>query len=999
MQRNASLDIAWKELAMFFSSPIGYLFLAAYLGVTLFVFFWVEQFFARNIADVRPMFEWLPILLIFLAAALTMRSWSDERRIGTIEFLATMPVRDWELVAGKFLACLLLLIVALAMTLPIPITVAMLGNIDWGPVFAGYVASILLGAAYLSIGVFISARSENQIVALILSVFTCGVFYAIGSPFLTELFGNETADVLRGIGSGSRFESITRGVVDFRDLYFYASVTLAFLVLNVHALRSMGWSDAGNKEKHRNTFVLLGLLVANLLIANVWLNYVKVLRWDVTEGDQYSISAVTKSQLGQLTEPLLIRGYFSAKTHPLLAPLVPQLSDLLAEYEISGRNVVRVELVDPTTNPELEDEANSKYGIRPVPFQVRDRHEASLVNSYFNVLVMYGDDYEVLGFQDLIEVKAADEFDLDVQLKNPEYQITRSIKKVQSGFRSGGSPFDFITQPVRFEGYISNPETLPPELEEGRGPLVSALEQIEAGANGKFSWRVVDPEADDGSVAERIAVELGLQPMAASLFDVNRFYYYLTLTDDRIVVTLPIPEGMDTEGFNRVLEEGLQRFATGLLTSIALYSPTPPPAMPQNPYMQQPQQVDEYREIFATLTEDFDVQKVSLDTPVPTEADILMVVAPDALSRTKLFHIDQFLMAGGTVVVASSAYTTTLMQQAMTAIPTNTGMSDWLAHQGIEIEQAMLMDTNNSRLPVPVTRQVGPISIQEVRMIDYPYFVELSNDGLNAESPITNSLNQLALPWSSPLKVDEERQSSRVFTTLLHTNNTAWRDSAPDIRPKVDEAGNSPYFPTSEQKQETVGVLLEGRFDSFFAESPVYEEALASAQEDEGSADDTESEKESIEDILAAHDHTHGHDHGADEAIDMTDADDKLGTVAGVISQSPESARLIVFGSSSFVSDPALGMLASARGQRYTDSLQLMANIADWAVEDTSLMSIRGRGHFTRTLPPLSSVDRQVWEYVNYGLAMLLIAATFGVFLFTRAQRNRRYQMIFGDAA
>lgn len=993
MQRNASLDIAWKELGMFFSSPIGYLFLAAYLGVTLFVFFWVEQFFARNIADVRPMFEWLPILLIFLAAALTMRSWSDERRIGTIEFLSTMPVRDWELVAGKFLACLLLLIIALGMTLPIPITVAMLGNVDWGPVFAGYVASILLGAAYISIGVFISARSENQIVALILSVFTCGVFYAIGSPFLTELFGNETADVLRGIGSGSRFESITRGVVDFRDLYFYVSITLTFLVLNIHALRSMGWSDAGNSERHRATLVLLGLLVANLLIANVWLNYVKVLRWDVTEGDQYSISDVTKNQLTQLTEPLLIRGYFSAKTHPLLAPLVPQLSDLLAEYEISGRNVVRVELIDPTTDPELEDEANSKYGIRPVPFQVRDRHEASLVNSYFNVLIMYGDDYEVLGFQDLIEVKAANEFDLDVQLKNPEYQITRSIKKVQSGFRSGGSPFDFVTQPVRFEGFISSSATLPPELEEGRGPLTSALEELEAGANGKFSWSIVDPEAGDGSVAERIAVELGLQPMAASLFDVNRFYYYLTLTDDRIVVTLPIPEGMDVEGFNRVLEEGLQRFAAGLLTSIALYSPTPPPQMPQNPYMQQPQQVDDFREIYASLTEDFDVQKVSLDTPVPTESDLLIVVAPDALSKTKLFHIDQFLMAGGTVVVASSAYTTTLTQSAFTAIPTNTGMSDWLTHHGVSIEQVMVMDSNNSKLPLPVTRQVGPISIQEVRMFDYPYFVELPADGLNAENPITGGLNQLALPWSSPIEVDLENQGARVVTTLLQTGNTAWRDSAPDIRPKVDASGASPYVPSGDQRQETVGVLLEGRFTSFFTESPAYEEALASA-----AADDTDT-AESDESLIDAFEHGHDHDHGADDAVDLTDPNDTLGTVASVISQSPESARLIVFGSSAFVSDSALGMLASARGQRYTDSLQLVANIADWSVEDTSLMSIRGRGHFTRTLPPLSNVDKQVWEYVNYAVALLLIAATFGVFLFTRAQRNRRYQEVFGGAA
>lgn len=982
MRRSTSIDVARKELALFFSSPIGYLFLAVYLGVTLFVFFWVEQFFARNIADVRPMFEWLPILLIFLAAALTMRTWSDERRVGTIEFLSTVPVRDWELVIGKFLACLILLIIALGMTLPLPLTVAALGNIDWGPVFAGYIASIMLGAAYLAIGVFVSARSENQIVALILSVFACGVFYAIGSPFLTELVNNQTADVLRGLGSGSRFESITRGVVDFRDLYFYLSVTIAFLALNVYALRQMGWSDTGNTTKHRNAAVLLGLFVANLLIANVWLNYIKVLRWDVTEGDQYSISDVTKNQLAQLTEPMLIRGYFSAKTHPLLAPLVPQLSDLLAEYELSGRNVVRVEIIDPTTDPELEDEANSKYGIRPVPFQVRDRHEASLVNSYFNVLVMYGDDYEVLGFQDLIEVKAANEFDLDVKLKNPEYQISRSVKKVQSGFRSGGSPFDFVQQPVRFTGYFSSADKLPPELEAGRAPLISALEELERDAGGKFSWSVVDPEADGGAEAERIAVQLGLQPMAASLFDVNRFYYYLTLSDDKIVVTLPLPDGMDTEGFNRVLEEGLQRFATGLLTSVALYSPQPPPPqMPNNPYMQQPQQqVDDFRELYASLTEDFDVQKVTLDTPVPIESDLLIVVRPSALNKTQVFHIDQYLMAGGTAVLASSAYTTTLTPQVMTAIPTNTGLNDWLAHHGIEIEESMLMDTNNSNLPLPVTRQVGPIQIQEMRMFDYPFFVEIPQTGFNPDSPITSNMNQLSLPWSSPLKVDAEKQGERTVTELLNTGNTAWLESAPDIMPKTTDSGASPYLPSADQAKELVGVLVEGRFSSFFSESPVLEEAVAAAI-----AESEEAEADVAEDTEAD--------------AEATEPTDTLGTVASVISQSPESARLVVIGSSSFLADSALGLLAASRGQRYTESVQFIANLADWAVEDTALMSIRGRGHFSRTLPPLTNMDKQVWEYLNYALALVLIGVTFAVSFTARARRNRAYRELFGEAA
>ena len=106
MRRDIVSEVAKKELRLFLSSPIGYLFLGTFLSITLFLFFWVESFFARNIADVRPIFEWLPILLIFLSAALTMKMWSEERRTGTLEFMATLPISTWEMVIGKFLACL-----------------------------------------------------------------------------------------------------------------------------------------------------------------------------------------------------------------------------------------------------------------------------------------------------------------------------------------------------------------------------------------------------------------------------------------------------------------------------------------------------------------------------------------------------------------------------------------------------------------------------------------------------------------------------------------------------------------------------------------------------------------------------------------------------------------------------------------------------------------------------------------------------------------------------
>ena len=204
-------SIASKELTLFFASPVGYLFLAAFLAVTLFVFFWGEAYFARNIADVRPIFEWLPVLLIFLASALTMRMWSEERRTGTLEFVLTVPASLWEFVIGKFLACWALLAIALLLTIPLPLSVAFIADLDWGPAIAGYTAALLLGGAYIAIGLFVSARTDSQIVSLIGASFGCGMFYLAGSPLLTDLVAGGIGDVLRGIGSGSRFEAITRG--------------------------------------------------------------------------------------------------------------------------------------------------------------------------------------------------------------------------------------------------------------------------------------------------------------------------------------------------------------------------------------------------------------------------------------------------------------------------------------------------------------------------------------------------------------------------------------------------------------------------------------------------------------------------------------------------------------------------------------------------------------------------------------------------------------------
>ena len=200
---------------------------------------------------------------------------------------------------------------------------------------------------------------------------------------------------------------------------------------------------------------------------------------------------------------------------------------MLREYEVAGRGKVRLELIDPADDPELEEEANAKYGIRAVPFQISDRYQASLVNSYFDVLIEYGDEYEVLSFPDLIEIKATSESELDVQLKNPEFDITRSIKRVLFDFQSEGSIFDSVSEEVRFVAYLSEDEKLPEILADFKDDVTAVLDQLIEEGDGKLASEIINPEADGGEIALKISEDFGFQPMAASLFDENRFYFTL----------------------------------------------------------------------------------------------------------------------------------------------------------------------------------------------------------------------------------------------------------------------------------------------------------------------------------------------------------------------------------------------------------------------------------------------------------------------------------------
>jgi ABC-2 type transport system permease protein len=234
--------LARRELRAYFNSPIAYVFLLVFVGTALFTFFNLGAFFSRGRADLRGLFDAIPFLMVLLVPALTMRLWAEERKQGTVEVLLTLPVKEHELVAGKFLASLALLGCGLLLTLALPFTVEALGDLDWGPVIGGYSGALLLGAAYLAAGQFVSATTENQILAFILALVVCLGLYGLGTDAFAGLFPDRTAALLRSLGTGSRFQSIARGVIDLRDLVYYLSLTTLFLATSVAVLRVRRWA-------------------------------------------------------------------------------------------------------------------------------------------------------------------------------------------------------------------------------------------------------------------------------------------------------------------------------------------------------------------------------------------------------------------------------------------------------------------------------------------------------------------------------------------------------------------------------------------------------------------------------------------------------------------------------------------------------------------------------------------------------------------------------------
>ena len=228
-----------REFWAYFNMPIAYIFLTFFLVILNALF--MISFFIINEADMRNYFSLLPLFFLFFVPAITMRLWSEERKIGTHEILFTLPLKTSHVVIGKFLASYIFFIIAIALTGTIPVTLAILGEPDWGPIIGGYLGAIFMGGVYLAVGSFASSTTENQIVAFIVAVSLSFILFLLGMERLVMFFNSiseRLAYFLGYLGITTHFENISKGILDIKDIVYYLSMIFFFLLLTNYQLES-----------------------------------------------------------------------------------------------------------------------------------------------------------------------------------------------------------------------------------------------------------------------------------------------------------------------------------------------------------------------------------------------------------------------------------------------------------------------------------------------------------------------------------------------------------------------------------------------------------------------------------------------------------------------------------------------------------------------------------------------------------------------------------------
>jgi len=409
--------VARRELKALFDLPTGYVLLVAFLAINAFLFF--RQAYLSQVASLRPMLDLLPWEFLFFIPAVTMRSLAEDIRGGQLEVVLAQPLSELELLIGKYLASVLFLWIALALSGFIPLGLSLGAAMPWPTVIAQYVGAGLLAVGFAGIGTWASSLSRSQITAFILGAVVMFLLILVGlNPLLVGLPAGLAAAAAR-IGVLSHFDSIGRGVIDLRDAIYFLSLAGIFLAMAYGALLGRKLAPSGGALRRLRLGV--GLLAGSLVVVNLLGGYIGG-RLDLSPGQAYTLSPGTRRVLGHLDDLVTIKLFASAELPTEVALMKRDVDDLLRDVRAAGHDRVRVIERDPSTDDAAKQDAQS-LGIQPVQFNVIGQSELQVKQGYLGLAIQHGSQTETVPF-----VQSTD--DLEYRLVSSIRNITRTHKQV-----------------------------------------------------------------------------------------------------------------------------------------------------------------------------------------------------------------------------------------------------------------------------------------------------------------------------------------------------------------------------------------------------------------------------------------------------------------------------------------------------------------------------------------------------------------------------------------
>ena len=438
------VSILRRDLGAYFTSPIGYIFIMVF--VTMSVGLYVTSFFVFPMADMRPYFENLPLLLCIFIPAVTMRIWAEERKENTWEMLLTFPMRAWELTIGKFCAAVIFYVITLAATFTVPVMLFSLGNPDKGVIFSGYLGTLLMGCCFLALGILFSGFFKDQIVAFVITLLTCFVFFLLGTDFIASYIdgrisglGSLLSDIF---GVFTHYQPLIRGVIDVADVLFFVVWAGLFLTLNVIYI------DGRNRPKARMMFAAITIMCLVIgMLFNFLMAGTSIKRFDVTEDKIHTISPSTRTILAEADSDIQLRLYVTPrdKMPTAMRTIERDIVDKMEELRLASQgrlsyatvyleaaNVISTEqdMMGQEGEPKGEDEAIEKRmldkGVQPFNVRAMSEDEVSSKLVYCSIGVGYKDKTEEIIPQIVPESLP----DLEYQMVNTIYKLTRERKPV-----------------------------------------------------------------------------------------------------------------------------------------------------------------------------------------------------------------------------------------------------------------------------------------------------------------------------------------------------------------------------------------------------------------------------------------------------------------------------------------------------------------------------------------------------------------------------------------